>query len=794
VDLLPNIASGDLARSSLAEVVAAGFRANATGTIAIEQGAGESRVYLRYGIPCGTLLFIGARLFSDYLISQRLLDPDKLPQYLKIAQRKKLRLGEVLVAEGVIPAERLPALINAHHRESLTRLCLLREGKYELRGWERPPDWTDPVRLDAFYSVTNALASDELFDRRQGILATVSRRELHVSDDIDELMERLSLTPADRTALSRLRTRPLTVPAFQALLRRADSEAIVAAQILLGLIVPGDVELPLDQLLDAEEVTITDDEAMAMLSNPIELSIPQSIAPRPRGSFSGAIPLGSGAGTPSPMPVGAPRAANRQILDDIASSVGEMFLEDGSPLSLARNIPISSSDDLALAAAREISLSNEQVVDDDLLREELVQEEPVEDAPATILGQGGPGPDSIPSESLVAGRSLLVPEEAPQSSAPHHPSPEDLPELSGAVELVADDSGTADSPDAVELVADDSGTADSLDVPLRPEPLDMSDFTLPPMDALPPLDALSDSVPASPAPVSNPSASVPAAPPESPEEAERRAVASAEVRRRMLQRAFRNVAPPQERDEGRSGVRAADPTPKRPADADGELEREIQTRLTKSVGQDHFARLDLTRSATTEQVKDAFHGFVKRFHPDRLSAQGQVHLLPLARELFARMHESYGVLLEPATRARYLTELESASQPQKLTPKEARVAYDRAVIYIRKKDFRLAETQLRRAIEADPLPEYSAELAWTLLSNPERRDGAREEIKTLIVKAVKPKPDSDRVYVVAAHVARIEGDLNNEEKFFRAALDRNPKNIEARQHLNLIERRRGKKR
>jgi tetratricopeptide (TPR) repeat protein len=270
----------------------------------------------------------------------------------------------------------------------------------------------------------------------------------------------------------------------------------------------------------------------------------------------------------------------------------------------------------------------------------------------------------------------------------------------------------------------------------------------------------------------------------------------ADVRRRLLQRALRNVGsgPFQPRPEAtQSVVRESEAPAAAPSDEviDAELERDLADRARKAATHDHFATLDLQRSATTEQVKEAFLSLAKKYHPDRLSSQGQTHLLPQARDVFAQVKDAYDVLLDPATRARHITELDAKSGGgRKLTRDDAKGAYQRALVYLKRKDLKQAEAELVRAVDADPAPEYQAELAWVLLSNPSRREESRDEVKSLIGKALKAINPSDRVYVVAAHVARGEGDLARMEKHFMSALERNPKNVEAARELRLIEMRR----
>jgi curved DNA-binding protein CbpA len=225
-----------------------------------------------------------------------------------------------------------------------------------------------------------------------------------------------------------------------------------------------------------------------------------------------------------------------------------------------------------------------------------------------------------------------------------------------------------------------------------------------------------------------------------------------------------------------------------------DVEKDIREQLAKAKVANHFELLNVSREATTEQVKDAFLPLAKKYHPDRLSSQGQTHLLEPARELFARIKEAYDVLLDPVSRAKYLTEIDGKRGGKKLSTEDARTGYRRALDYQKRRKFAEAEAELIRAIDVDPQPDYLAELAWTLLANPARRDEASDQIFSLSARSLKdPMAASDRVYIVAAHVARLKGDTEKMERYFRDALEKNPKNVEASRELRLIETRKAEK-
>jgi len=85
---------------------------------------------------------------------------------------------------------------------------------------------------------------------------------------------------------------------------------------------------------------------------------------------------------------------------------------------------------------------------------------------------------------------------------------------------------------------------------------------------------------------------------------------------------------------------------------------------------DYYAILGVPRDATTDQVREAFHRFALRHHPDQHvdAAGGAARSL----RIFKRGAEGYRVLLDPVLRARY--DAAVARGEVRLTPEAERRA------------------------------------------------------------------------------------------------------------------------
>jgi curved DNA-binding protein CbpA len=217
-------------------------------------------------------------------------------------------------------------------------------------------------------------------------------------------------------------------------------------------------------------------------------------------------------------------------------------------------------------------------------------------------------------------------------------------------------------------------------------------------------------------------------------------------------------------------------------------EEELRQRLTLARLVDHFARLGVERTATVQQIREAFLKLSRQYHPHRLASNGQSHLVAAAQELFAMLREAHDVLSDGTRRARYLADIEGGT-PVRLSVEEAKAAYQRGLVHLRRLNLRLAETELTRAVEADPRPEYLAELAWTVHSQGDPRLASKKRAESLLAQALRdPRECSDRVFYLAAQFSKANRDVEQAKRYLRHALARNATNVEARRELRALER------
>jgi curved DNA-binding protein CbpA len=270
-------------------------------------------------------------------------------------------------------------------------------------------------------------------------------------------------------------------------------------------------------------------------------------------------------------------------------------------------------------------------------------------------------------------------------------------------------------------------------------------------------------------------------------------------RQRLLQHTLETMGPaaaPVGVAPAASSPAASRPAPGAPAPSaldEQQLAQLIEQRYADvQAKRDHFTMLGLTSGPDVkrEQVKTAFLGLAKRFHPDRLPPALSA-LAPKMTAVFEAIREAYEVLYDDAKRAAYLQEprakvpTQSAPRPGGVDPNDL---FKMGEVFFRKRDFAAAVDHFERAYSAEPKALYLAACAWAIYMDPQRKADV-PKAKQMMAEALKRDANCDRAHYQLGVIARVEGDMDRAERHFREAVRSNPKHLEANQELRLIEMR-----
>ncbi|MRG95122.1 J domain-containing protein [Polyangium spumosum] len=268
---------------------------------------------------------------------------------------------------------------------------------------------------------------------------------------------------------------------------------------------------------------------------------------------------------------------------------------------------------------------------------------------------------------------------------------------------------------------------------------------------------------------------------------------------------------------GTTGLQYVDQTGMRPRDATGspppavvqgapsgneKRRAEIEAKLASAPNEDHFQMLGVSRDATSSDVRSAYFKLALVLHPDKLPKD--LHdLKPRVARLFASVNAAYEALKDDAGRAQYLASLSGSGRPVDEQAKVERVVnaaleFEKAEVFLNKKDLAAAEACVRRALGADPeQPSYTALFAWVVAS---RRPlpTPPEEGKTIpyyddcitqLDGVLKAEPDYEKALVYRARLLKLAGRLQASYRDYKRSAQINPKNIEAAREVRLYEMR-----
>ena len=235
-ELLPSLAQGDLRETSAAELVAAVFRARASGTLSLEgNDTGAVRTFFRAGDMCGTGRFAGFHTLAHVLLANDWVDAVAIDESREESARTGKRHGEVLVANSLLTPDQLRTALLSQHRQNLGVLLALAGGSYEWLGSEPPPSWAREVSVDPIAAIADAMATPPLVARRRKILEWVGAQVLRLSVEWPELEPRSALRNDDKRALATLAApRPFSDFVRSSGLPADRAEALAATLLLCG--------------------------------------------------------------------------------------------------------------------------------------------------------------------------------------------------------------------------------------------------------------------------------------------------------------------------------------------------------------------------------------------------------------------------------------------------------------------------------------------------------------------------------------------------------------------------------
>ncbi len=214
----------------------------------------------------------------------------------------------------------------------------------------------------------------------------------------------------------------------------------------------------------------------------------------------------------------------------------------------------------------------------------------------------------------------------------------------------------------------------------------------------------------------------------------------------------------------------------------------------KLLAADYFVALGVPRTASLEDVKKAFVGAAKTWHPDRIPA-GLEDARPLLGKLFARLELARATLSDPARRKQYLDDLAkpaAAATAGDITSAEATLEFRKAEALLKKHDLAGAAAHLRKAVQLAPSSvEYQVLLVW-LQVKPESSRSRLGELAADLDRLIGRESTSERAYFYRGQLRKRLDQLDKAHADFVRASALNPSNVDAAREVRIYTMRKEK--
>lgn len=224
-------------------------------------------------------------------------------------------------------------------------------------------------------------------------------------------------------------------------------------------------------------------------------------------------------------------------------------------------------------------------------------------------------------------------------------------------------------------------------------------------------------------------------------------------------------------------------------------ESQVREKLAKKLSdlrqRDLFGVLGLAPDANREEVKRAYFGLAKEFHPDRHFHSSSAEVRALAQQIYELISQAHDTLSDTAERERYLRELakgkkrELGDEVSKILAAEGRFQKGEELMRARLYDdaHRCFDEAIRLYGEEG---EFHAWWGWSLFQTNPKDAASVERALSALEKAISLNPKVDKSYLFLGYLHKALGRPDKAEKQFEKAIQCNPDCTEALRELRLL--------
>jgi len=259
------------------------------------------------------------------------------------------------------------------------------------------------------------------------------------------------------------------------------------------------------------------------------------------------------------------------------------------------------------------------------------------------------------------------------------------------------------------------------------------------------------------------------------------------------------VKPPAAKPQAPKAKPAPEPAP-RPAAKKAaaskvprDLARKIEAKFQKIQNVNLFEVLEVSPKADTEEIKKSFLKLAKIFHPDLVANSGDQTTIDQMDDIFARLNEAREILTDSKRRMEYESALDEQGEPTGARPKDAKIHYEKAMVFYKKKDWDNAAESIRWASELDPKnADYLAYQVWINYQKCEQNEEDTKRAKSDLYQIVRMNKNSFPAIRFLSIMYKKLGDMQDYEKCLLMASRLNPRDVEVARELRLHQTRKKK--
>lgn len=140
--------TGNLKTMQLSELLQWLSQSNKTGTLVIDDGKTEKKIYFKDGRVISSASSDPNEHLGHFLVSQGLINEDELSKAIEMQERTGMMLGKILLTIGALEEQTLHRLLQRKAQESIYDLFTWSEGDFRFLDGEMPKGTQIPIDLD----------------------------------------------------------------------------------------------------------------------------------------------------------------------------------------------------------------------------------------------------------------------------------------------------------------------------------------------------------------------------------------------------------------------------------------------------------------------------------------------------------------------------------------------------------------------------------------------------------------------------------------------------------------------